>query len=734
MKQIKVLGVFAIALALGLTACGGSKGSKSEQKSETPSSVASSEAPAESSAAPADSSEAPVESSSIAPCSKHTWGDYVETTPATCTVDGVQTRTCSVCGATQTKAIKAAHTWGEYVETKPATCSEEGKQERECSVCHEKEEKPISKLAHTLSEIAPEADTDVPEGGQKAKAATCTEAGVKVEKCSVCGARVETPIAALDHDYAKATDQTGAIAPTCTEAGTEIQECSRCHDKKSVKVNALGHDFPETGTELDIPGPEEKNTKGEIPFHWARITNYSCTRGDSYRYAWSAKEVNFDYESEGVHWTQEEISAAQSGDPAYGKSTSDWKSEPNLLDDGDGVRFFGRPINNAMPLKSDGEAADRGNTPKIPDPTIKGSRFEFDFVFDADVNDLCLSAQFTPAQYCNDVFRNGDNTEDWTPGYKNVELDPTTGVHWTQEEIDAAQEGDPAYGKTVDEWKTEPTYKGEIIKPFRFIILLDGEEVELDKNVSTPANGKGWYQFPCKLNLTAGKHNLNIAMAGGYRHVFYQFAFEKVAPAHEHKFGTGTAQEDEAQSKIYECPCEAQKIEWDANNFNAAASQVGNTAASNGGSEGITLSGDGYNKTANSDPSVGDHAVYNVNVPAAQAKAELQFTINRKDATEVFSGKGRSDNTKCYTLDPETGKTTSTQASWRYKLLVNDVEVEFTAFTSENPEPKTVANTEGTYTFPCEFALKAGVNKIELQKWGGYAPVIVSLALVYGAD
>ena len=31
-----------------------------------------------------------------------------------------------------------------------------------------------------------------------------------------------------------------------------------------------------------------------------------------------------------------------------------------------------------------------------------------------------------------------------------------TGVHWTQEEIDAAQEGDPAYGKTTDDWKIEP--------------------------------------------------------------------------------------------------------------------------------------------------------------------------------------------------------------------------------------------------------------------------------------
>ena len=34
------------------------------------------------------------------------------------------------------------------------------------------------------------------------------------------------------------------------------------------------------------------------------------------------------------------------------------------------------------------------------------------------------------------------------------------GVHWTQEEIDAAQEGDDAYGKTTDDWKVEPVEAG----------------------------------------------------------------------------------------------------------------------------------------------------------------------------------------------------------------------------------------------------------------------------------
>lgn len=39
---------------------------------------------------------------------------------------------------------------------------------------------------------------------------------------------------------------------------------------------------------------------------------------------------------------------------------------------------------------------------------------------------------------------------------KEEAVEAVEGVHFTQEEIDAAQEGDAAYGKTTDDWKVEP--------------------------------------------------------------------------------------------------------------------------------------------------------------------------------------------------------------------------------------------------------------------------------------
>ena len=87
----------------------------------------------------------------------HDWGEWTVQTPATCIVDGRETRTCSKCQATEEREIKAPgyHTWGEWTETKAATCTEDGLEVRTCSKCQATEERTI-KAAH---EWGPWADT-----------------------------------------------------------------------------------------------------------------------------------------------------------------------------------------------------------------------------------------------------------------------------------------------------------------------------------------------------------------------------------------------------------------------------------------------------------------------------------------------------------------------------------------------------------------------------------------------
>ena len=574
MKQIKFLGVLAVALTLGLAACnGGGKGNGDAQWESD------------------KTNHWHMVDGQQTDKARHTFEESAdESVAATCTVDGKKVEVCSVCGYKKETTVKASHKWGQWQTVTAATCQAAGQEKRVCSVCQAEDTREIAKTDHTWGEWIPVTEAD------------CTNPGSRKHVCSVCQAEETEEVPALGHDWVDAEDQSAAIAPTCTEAGTKIQKCSRCNETQEVETDPLGHDFSNPH-DLVVPGETEKNTKGEIPFHWAKITNYSCSRGDSYRYAWSAKEVNFDYKN-----------------VAEG-------AEPELLDEGeDGIRFWGRPIGNAMALSSEGRASGADDE-KIPDESVKGSRFEFDFQFDADVNDVCLSAELTPAQYTNDIFKNRSGDQEWTPGYRFVD--------------------------GVDD-EGNPVRKPEMIEGMRYIIYLDGVEVDLDESVNTRPNGRGWYQFPCKLNLTAGKHNLNIAMAGGYLHTFYQFSFEKVAPAHEHAFKLG---EKAADSALYPVSCRCGQGGYELKAADLTTGQKAPVASDKNTRLGKNnLFDDVWNITG---IAAGTYDLY-LNAQNSSGNDNAYWNA----ATAIANGDKASNN----------GNTAELQAEFRYKVKVDDGE------------------------------------------------------------
>lgn len=208
---------------------------------------------------------------------------------------------------------------------------------------------------------------------------------------------------------------------------------------------------------------------------------------------------------------------------------------------------------------------------------------------------------------------------------------------------------------------------------------------------------------------------------------YVRFEPGEAVPPHEHTFGTPAAQTDEAESTIASCECGYKNIKWSAKKFNEAASVIGTKDSSENGSTGIKFSGSVYNKTSGT-ASEGDHAVYNVNVPEAVASAQLYMRFNRKDTVSAFSAPSGDQSPSYYQKeDGSWGK-----YEWRYKLFINDVEVPFVPY-EQGQEPQTIAKTEVEFAFPCTFALKAGVNKVELQKWGGYTATIVDFTFAYGA-
>ena len=213
---------------------------------------------------------------------QHTWDAGVETTPATCTTDGVKTYTCKVCSETKTEPIKAPGHSLTKVEAVAATCTEGGNNEYyTCSVC-----KKVFKADKTTeTTVAAETLTALGHKMTKtdAKAATCTEPGnSEYYTCGNCGKffsdaageneikQDEWVIDKLGHDF------TGAWVNT--DAAGHYHKCTRCDATDKV----VGHTF--TGkpcteedkcTECGYVKLAGQHTWGAKTYEWS--ADFKCT-------------------------------------------------------------------------------------------------------------------------------------------------------------------------------------------------------------------------------------------------------------------------------------------------------------------------------------------------------------------------------------------------------------------------------------------------------------------------
>lgn len=159
----------------------------------------------------------------------------VDEVPATCEGEGKKEHyKCAVCGklywdeaassviANESDLEIAAHGHAPY--RTDLNCSN-NREQVYCKYCHELY---VFRAAHTYDD------------GEVTLEPTCTEAGVLLKTCSVCGNTTEEEIAALGHDW-----NAGEITtePTCTEKGVKTYTCSACEATKEEEVAALGHDW-----------------------------------------------------------------------------------------------------------------------------------------------------------------------------------------------------------------------------------------------------------------------------------------------------------------------------------------------------------------------------------------------------------------------------------------------------------------------------------------------------------
>ena len=168
MKQIKLLGVLAIALTLGLSAC-----NNAYQKSN-------------------DESQA----GNVSECAKHEWGAKETIKEPTCTEPGQSQRTCKVCGAKEEpKEIKAlGHDLKVESNRVEPTCTEPGKHDLKCSRCdYSEKDIAIDPLGHDFQDLGESATGYVaPDFGVP---------GVMPQKCSRCDATNTREIAALTRGF-----------------------------------------------------------------------------------------------------------------------------------------------------------------------------------------------------------------------------------------------------------------------------------------------------------------------------------------------------------------------------------------------------------------------------------------------------------------------------------------------------------------------------------------------------
>ena len=158
----------------------------------------------------------------------HAYGEWVVTTPATCTAAGEETHTCTACGATETRPTElAAHTPSAWEVVTPATCTEAGLEVQKCTVCGtELDSRAIAALGHEIADDAWTVETP----------ATCTEPGLKKAVCATCGDEVEEVIAPLGHSFG---EWKVVKEPTTTAEGSKERVCSVCGEKEVVAIDKL---------------------------------------------------------------------------------------------------------------------------------------------------------------------------------------------------------------------------------------------------------------------------------------------------------------------------------------------------------------------------------------------------------------------------------------------------------------------------------------------------------------
>ena len=477
MKQIKLLGVLALALTLGLAGCNkgnGNEGGESQQQQ-----------------------------TSVEECKKHTWGEWQVVQEATCTVDGSQKRVCSVCGKEETKVIKAAHKFGNWETVTPSTCVVKGSAKRVCSVCQFEETKELELAEHTYAK-----DADGNDVVTWTSRADCENDGAGTKTCTVegCGHVENVTETKLGHLYAKDDDGNDIVTwskqATCTEGGVGTKTCTRqgCGHVENVEADPLGHD-------TELIGGETTPAAGE-----AAVRLYECKRCHDQFLGFKADEPSAASlphlmvgDNGGMRFFGRPIGNSLALD-AQGTSVNQQNNECVYCSTETGDFFeYIFTLNKAQ----------------------------------ADTLATCrLYCDARPADHMSgDFWAYGSSATDWTPGYyidgadAHVQHNDDGTVKMVKDHARCvnASETDRSQAQGA-ELETEVPM-GARITDYRYVLYVDDVIQQFDGDTKVAPKGSGVnmvrseYVLPYTFHLHEGQNKISLRMAGGYRSEFYNFIF-----------------------------------------------------------------------------------------------------------------------------------------------------------------------------------------------------------------
>ncbi len=168
---------------------------------------------------------------------------WTETTPASCTADGLKTGRCPDCGATDTEAIPSSgHSYGNYVSNGDASCTADATETAICSVCKGEDTRVVAgtKLDHNYGAYVPNND------------ASCMKDGTQTAECTDCGHKIteNIPGTKVDHEYGSWITVVG----TCKIENVHKRTCNNCDHEDSYTDGYGNHKFEPKSSNGTVTG------------------------------------------------------------------------------------------------------------------------------------------------------------------------------------------------------------------------------------------------------------------------------------------------------------------------------------------------------------------------------------------------------------------------------------------------------------------------------------------------